>query len=236
MRIGTVLPGLAEGLMAAARLNAPREACGLVRCDGSIAHLENRAKDPTCDFNIGPLKDLPRDCLAVWHTHPDESPPSDCDRYGCQASGLPWVVAGPSRIWVLFPRPQPYLNREFAYGVDDCWQLVSDWWAGERRVLFPWFRRPVYGWWETPGLSPYLLNAAGYGFQATPVNSDSFKNLKTGDVLLMQIRGKRPNHAAVYVGGGEILHHLVDSLSTTEQLSSAFQRFTTHICRYEACS
>lgn len=50
------------------------------------------------------------------------------------------------------------------------------------------------------------------GFVAVGTDAE----LQTGDVILMQIRSKNgvPNHAAIYLGDGLILHHLHGRLSS----------------------
>ncbi|WP_043946890.1 NlpC/P60 family protein, partial [Ralstonia solanacearum] len=37
-----------------------------------------------------------------------------------------------------------------------------------------------------------------------------------GDVILMQVRAPVPNHAAVYLGGVQMLHHLHGRLSSRD--------------------
>lgn len=237
-RVEHYLPACAGQLRAAAVSAAPREDCGVLLRDGRIIPLGNRDPDPTDAFALGSFAKLRKlfDVVAIWHTHPDKSKPSDLDRDTCQATWIPWIVAGPTDIWVIYPHVIGYLTREFVYGEEDCWQLCHDWWAWDSGTLFPWFERPPEGWWETPGVSPYLEHAERYGFVAEAWTQASLKTLQRGNILLMQIAGRRPNHAAVYVGGGGIMHHLHGRLSCVELLDDRYQRFTTHVCRYEPCN
>jgi cell wall-associated NlpC family hydrolase len=238
MRIEAHLPELAPTLQQIAAVANDREACGVIIDEPGIVRLPNVAADPTRDFSIGPLHALPPGAIAIWHTHPDDEPPSAPDRAGCSATALPWLIAGPTKLWALHPRQLPLIGREFAYGVEDCWQCVSDWFAQERGVFLPWFPRPADGWWHEAGESPYLAAAAAYGFGVEPVSAagETFRGLKPGDVLLMQIAGRRVNHSAVYLGGGAILHHLYDCLSVIEQLDERLQRFTRYVARHTSLS
>lgn len=235
MRIEQHLSAIAADLHRIAVSARPREACGVIEESGRLSELPNRAADPTRDFDLGPLHELTPYLgkpAAIWHTHPDDEAPSAPDLAGCRATALPWVIAGPNKLWAIHPQPLPLTERDFSYGVEDCWQLVSDWFAQERGIFLPWFPRPPDGWWHTEGESPYLEAATAYGFTVKPIAEIGLSNLRAGDVLLMQIAGKRVNHSAVYTGGGQILHHLYGSLSTEEQLNEGLQRRVTHVGRH----
>jgi proteasome lid subunit RPN8/RPN11 len=235
MRIEQHLPQIRAGLHLIAGTAKPREACGIVCESGKLCEFPNRAADPTQDFDLGPLHALPPyygAVAAIWHTHPDDEPPSPMDLANCRATALPWIIAGPNKLWAIHPQHLPLSGRDFVYGVEDCWQCVADWFAQEKSLFLPWFPRPPDGWWEEAGPSPYIEAATAYGFTVRTVDEAGFSSLKAGDVLLMQIAGKRANHAAVYVGGGYILHHLYGCLSVTELLDEGYQRRTTHIGRH----
>ena len=237
MRIERYLPRLHRDLQEIARVARPREACGIIKAGGEWIELRNIADDPTEHFDIGSLAELEANHgapAAIWHTHPGDEPPSEADVGGCAATALPWIIAGPTKIWCIHPAKPPYVAREFLYGVEDCWQVVSDWFAGERGLFLPWFARPAEGWWKEAGPSPYLEAAGAYGFSVRPVNRADLANITVGDVLLMRIAGRQVNHAAVYVGGGAILHHLYDQLSTIEQLDERFQDASEFIGRHKS--
>lgn len=233
MRIEHYLPGLQTGLHYIATAAKPREACGVLT-DAGLVDVPNLNSDPTEQFSIGPLHELLDQhgpIQAIWHTHPNDEPPSLFDVVACRSTSLPWIIAGPTRIWVIHPRTVAYQGRDFVYGENDCWQLISDWFAGERSVYLPWFPRPPDGWWAKPGPSPYLEAAGQYGFDVKPIETVGYSALKAGDVLLMQIAGVRINHAALYIGGGTILHHLYGCLSIAELLDERYQRFTRYVGR-----
>jgi cell wall-associated NlpC family hydrolase len=236
MRLESQLPTLAPQLRLLAATAAPREACGVITRAGRIIRFPNRAAQAHEEFAAGALHELEEragELLAIFHTHPDNETPSPADVAHCDASFLPWVVAGPRDLFVLHPEPRPYVQREFVYGVEDCWQLVSDWHAQEAGLFLPWFERPADGWWKTAGPSPYLEHAAAYGFTAAPLCEWGLENLRLGDVILMQLAARRTNHAAIYVGGGCLLHHLYGELSRIETFSGRMQSSTTHIARHQ---
>ena len=229
------MPGLAPLLRKLAASAAPREACGFVTRTRQLVEVANRERDPNAAFDAGPLHEMEEregEALAIWHTHPEDQPPSAQDVVQCAATFLPWVIAGPSQLWVIHPESRAYAGRDFVYGIEDCWTLVSDWHAQEAGIHMPWFDRPPDGWWRTAGTSPYVAHAEAFGFGLLPFREVGVENLRRGDVLLMQIAGRRVNHAAVYMGGGTILHHLYGHLSRPEMLDGRLQKATHYVGRH----
>ncbi|MCM4753350.1 NlpC/P60 family protein, partial [Escherichia coli] len=53
-----------------------------------------------------------------------------------------------------------------------------------------------------------------------------------GDVLLCCFGSSVPNHAAIYCGDGELLHHLPEQLSKRERYSEKWQRRTHSAWRH----
>lgn len=240
MRIEAQLPALAARLHQMASEAAPNETGGVLVVDRGLVAVGNRSPDPQNQFDFGSLGDLEEthgQLAAIFHTHPEDQPPSPADFVQCAATMLPWVIAGPRRLWVIHPEHQAYAGRSFAYGESDCFTLVSDFYAQERGIILPWFERPDPNWWHDPAaVNPYLANAQAIGFQLMPWAEVGTAGLQPGDVILMRVAAKQTNHAAIYMGGGNILHHLWGHLSNLELFDGRFQRFTTHIGRFRGLS
>jgi cell wall-associated NlpC family hydrolase len=118
----------------------------------------------------------------------------------------------------------PLIGAEYEHAVTDCYGLVRRWYWQERGVLLPDFPRSPE-WWDHGGdLFTENFRAAGF---YVPVSDPV-----VGDVFLMRIASRVPNHAAVYLGGDTVLHHLPKQLSRREGLSRYFPR-VTHILRYK---
>ena len=143
------------------------------------------------------------------HSHPDAAAlPSEADRVACEASGLPWYIvavakdldgkvkAGEIRGFTPEGFQAPLLGRQFAHGVLDCYSLVRDWYARERGITLPDFPRED-GWWE-PGRAGdlYMDHYAEAGFRPLQPH----EALAPGDVVVMQVRSDRANHAGVFLG------------------------------------
>ena len=219
-------PALLSAIRAHAALDYPREACGLL-----VLHAGTEAEYVPCR-NTGDLDQFilhPEDWAAcedsgtiigVVHSHPDgTTQPSEADRLGCAASGLPWwIVAGED--WARMPTALPLEGRAFAWGIQDCFTLIGDWWAAQGIALPEFVRAPKF--WETSDL--YLDNLALAGFEITD-------QVEYGDGVLFSIRGHGvTNHAGIYLGEGRMLHHLPGRLSIAESIG-AWAQSLTHIVR-----
>ena len=214
---------------------APREACGLVvRIAGDEVYWPCQNIAPSDDaFQADPL-DLTAaedhgEVLAVVHSHPGQQVPrpGPADMRACDAGSIPWHVIGwPSARWVTCEpvhRIPPLEGREFVHGVTDCYSIIRDWYRLQGTVLPDYPRAD--GWWDQ-GLSLYLDQFADAGF----VERDGPP--EPGDVLLMQVGARVPNHAAIYLPGDRILHHLAGRLSRAEPWSSDWRKRTVKVLRY----
>ena len=60
-------------------------------------------------------------------------------------------------------------------------------------------------------------------------------NLQVGDVLLMRVASPEvENHGAVYLGNGQMLHHLYGQLSRRERLDFQWVRRVGGVARHRA--
>lgn len=219
---------LKQAILAHAAVFKEREICGflLARKDGMVYRpCENTAADPRQTFEIAPevwlrYGDAVR---AVVHSHPDGEPfLSGADRQAQVATALPWVlvVSGSLNIY----RPVPHLRgREFIYGKSDCYGLIADAYhlagielmAVERGEMDADAEKNLF---ET--LAPEA------GFARVPLD-----DLRAGDVVLTA-HGGNANHAMLYLGGGEILHHAYGQLSRREPYSDYWQQRTASVWRH----
>lgn len=251
--------------MEAIRLHAvaeyPRECCGLVvtaarrewyvPCKNIAPGADHFALAPD---DYAAAEDAGR-IVAIVHSHPDETAsPSEADRVACEASGLPWyivaaakddvgaVVAGEIRGFTPVGFQAPLLGRQFAHGVLDCYSLVRDWYARERGIQLLDFVRED-GWWEYGREGDlYMDHYAEAGFR--PLGSG--EELAAGDVVLMQVRSNRANHAGVFLCGERLkeapglfsvpdamLHHLYGRQSERVVYGGYWREATRLVLRYE---
>jgi proteasome lid subunit RPN8/RPN11 len=220
----------------------PQECCGLIVQQSNKVHYipcQNIATNKADEFVIDPqeyakVEDM-GDIIGICHSHPNaSSKPSQRDIAMCEASGLPWHILswpeGDLRTIVPKGETPPLLGRPFVHGVWDCYSCVRDWYQEVKRIELPDFSRHD-GWWEGEQ-ELYLDNFANAGFEEL---HESFGNeLQIGDVILMQIQSQRVNHAAVYIGEGQILHHLYGRLSRHDVYGGYWQRNTRMLVRYQS--
>ena len=101
------------------------------------------------------------------------------------------------------------VGRRWQYGVSDCYTLIRDFYA-LTGVSFPDFARPDD---LARSHSIFLHHAADLGFKQIQMSDGVF-----GDVLVMRLGTRAPNHAAIYVGDMQILHQRQDMLSGVDTL------------------
>lgn len=225
----------------------PRESCGVI-LDGGYIAVENVADDPECDFRIDPKRWLELykqgHIQAVVHSHPvslkrtreqreiDPRTPSEQDMISQQATNIPWgIVATEGEtctdpIWLGSTDTLPLEGRTFIHGVTDCYSLIRDYYKLHHNTTLPDYPRE-YKWWEGVG-NMYLDNFADAGFEEVDLS-----DRQPGDVLLIYLLSDVPNHAAVYLGGNEILHHYTGRLSKRDRLDK-WEKRVTHCLRYTA--
>lgn len=215
----------------------PRECCGLVcivngrqkyfPCKNLGVGTDNFVLDPE-DYEKA---DMAGEIVAVIHSHPNMSAkPSQADLVACEASGLAWFILGyPSLMWeYLEPNGYvaPLVGRAWTHGILDCYSIIKDWYKQERDIDLPEFDRSDE-WWKN-GQNLYLDNILKVGFK--PIAQ---AELQEGDVILMTIGSSVPNHGALYLGNGVILHHIQNRLSTREVFGGYWLKNTTGYYRYE---
>lgn len=223
-----------DDALAHAMAEMPREACGLViiRKGREVYRPCRNLATGDDQFTLAPddyeAAEAEGEIVAVVHSHPFiPATPSQADLVSCEATGLEWhIVSVPNGVWHSF-RPSgyvaPLVGRVFCHGVLDCFSTIRDWYAQERGIMLPDFPRSD-GWWHR-GENLYLDNFGKAGFRVC-------QDLHVGAVLLMQIGSPVPNHAAIYLGDDQILHHVQGRLSSRDIWGGYWRKHCTHILEY----
>lgn len=223
----------------------PNESCGLVVMapDGErYIQCTNSHDNPSEHFRVtgeafADAEEL-GEVVAVIHSHPNASAnPSDADRVQCELSELPWHIIS---IGMVDGQPEfgaqgycepcgyeaPLEGRQFAHGILDCFTLFKDFLWREYHIRVSNYDRED-DWWNNGGdlYSIDRLNDEGF-FQITD-------EPRRGDIILMNVRSKVANHAAVYLGDGTILHHLHGRLSRKEAYGGYWAERTMLIVRHK---
>ena len=235
-------PALHEAVRKHAFYCYPDEGCGILTRSQGLVALKNVAPDARhtfdCSAELAPYLEA-GEVLAFIHSHPDgPHAPSAFDMSQQQAMDVPWGLIStdgtgylPLFFWGDMLPPPPLEGRPFRYGPSgtdgrgDCAALVRDWFRLERGIELPEFPRE-YRWWRKPNVS-YHQNLLDAGF----IEADRH-DPHIGDVFLARIGEHQANHAGVYVGKGEFLHHLENRLSTIDN-AVLYQRFIYGWYRHE---
>ncbi|OEF52567.1 phage tail protein, partial [Enterovibrio norvegicus] len=147
---------------------------------------------------------------------------SEADRKSQRDTDLTWWLVVGDAVHTFRP-VAPLIGRTFDHGTVDCYTLFRDAYA-LAGFDFPDFERP-HDWWEGER-ELYLDNMAQHGFVRV-------ETPEPGDVILMQLKSDRANHAAVYLGDMKIVHHLPGRLSGRDLYGGYWQRHTHSIWRHQ---
>ena len=121
----------------------------------------------------------------------------------------------------------PYLERDWAYGLNDCYSLLRDFHKREFGIELDDFKRGENREWERGGWTMFVDNYREQGF----VEID--KPERKGDFLLMQLDASSPNHAGVMTGNGNVFyHHLMGRRSQASIWGSYWSRRTARVLRH----
>lgn len=249
-----IFQGVIDAMYEHAREKAPEECCGLLLKVGrkvSYRPCTNAAADPQADFRISAEEWAEAEdqgsIAAVVHSHPGQSARlSAADRTSMEATALPWVIIEVREglpVSHLMHEPTgyqaPLVGRPFHHGVLDCYTLVRDYYQRELGIMLPDFERED-GWWDR-GQDLYADNFEGAGFY--PVDP---ADLRQGDLIVMQVRAEKANHAGVYLADGilkteperhpvpgGILHHLYGRDSKRDVFGGFWQESARFFMRHK---
>ena len=232
---------LIESVLSIAREGAPEEVCGLlVQIDGDVVPLsaKNLSHEPKRSFYMDPTawlsaREAGGEVIGVFHSHPDRSPkPSMPDRQQCEATGLPWLIVSPHTGRHEWLEPEgfkaPLVRRPFAWGVFDCSTLLRDYyeytlgltiWIPEGYAWRFWKERPA----------PRVFESA---IERNDVVAIPKEEIRLHDMIFMRLASYHViNHCGMYLGNGELLHHMVDCLSGAGVYDERLRRATVMVCR-----
>lgn len=224
-------------MLAHAERDFPRESCGLlVVVKGRCRYLPCRnIAERNEHFVLSPddygAAEDKGEVVAVVHSHCNLPPiPSQADLVGCEKSGVPWIIVSWPTAQVKQIEPSGYVaplyGREFSHGILDCYSLIRDYYMQNLNIQMSDYARDDEWWLKAQNL--YLDNFEEEGFVV--VNGQP----EVHDLFLMQMMSAVPNHAAVYVGDGLILHHAAGRLSSRDVYGGWYQKITTHQLRHRS--
>jgi proteasome lid subunit RPN8/RPN11 len=232
----------------------PNESCGIV-VDGRYLPCRNDAKDPSEQFVMN-REDYRHAIMsgepnAIIHSHPNGSKTAtDVDRVSCEETDLPWGI-----IWITrddtgqfyaqesWIKPSGFeaslIGRPYVWGVFDCLSIVLDYYKREMGIDLGGFERPDQDW-SKGSTDIYTAELTAKGFYKTQ------EQPKQGDIVLMKIRSKVPNHAAIFLENGilstepehypapmSILHHLEAKSSKRDIYGGYWAEKTVSIWRHK---
>ncbi|WP_025740850.1 C40 family peptidase [Salinivibrio socompensis] len=215
-----------------ARAAAPAECCGLIVKKGDD-HVywpaRNVAADPVSHFEIDADDWIDAEnageVIALVHSHPNGPRHlTSLDRINQVKTGLDWLLAVDNTV-LHFPPVPHLLHREFEHGVTDCYTLFRDAYA-LCGVEMDDFHRPD-DWWKGE-LDLYVDNIESQDFER--IDGEP----QIGDVILIQLQSNKANHAAIYLGNQQILHHLPKRLSGRDLYSGYWLKHTHSVWRMKA--
>lgn len=212
------------------------ESCALIIIENGIEKLipaRNVSKDKRNSFTIAPESYAEAEArgqiIGVFHSHVSHPAiPSEFDLVSCETTGVAWHIysIGHDSWHTFYPKgyQAPLIGREFKYGTLDCYSLVRDYYKQKLSIDLPDFPRSDEDAFKN-GQNLYIENMENAGFQVV-------QELKEHDVILMQLIGRNASHAAVYLGGNLILHHLRNRLSSRDTYGEYYRNKTVLFCRY----
>lgn len=214
----------------------PNEACGFLVEDGFVQCINIHPK-PNESFAISAedyAKAEGRSIIAVFHSHTGKNNKfSQHDIKSCKSLNTPWLMYcyGTNSWHYMDPTGNaPYTERQWVYGVHDCYGLVRDYYKNEFGILLDDFERNGEFEWTSPEWRMFESNFKEQGFIAIEGSE-----LRRGDIFLMQLQATNPNHVGVLHSPetGVFYHHLLDRLSEANVYGGYWKKCTNKILRHQ---
>jgi len=198
----------------------PDECVGAI-IEGKYHGFENKSPEPDKSFLLddGAFKIayMMGKVDAVIHSHCDCKPLATReDQISQQEMDIPFGVIqlqNKSVTHVIFwgddLEVEPLLQRQFFYGVWDCYGLVRDWIRMNHKVLPPNPPRDWLFWHENVSMFEKYVQTG-----KLPYEFVDLRDIEVGDILLYNIDdSKFMNHCGILVESSKVLHHFDKSVS-----------------------
>lgn len=215
----------------------PKEACGLIVETGTgqrFIPCRNVAENPADTFTLSPDDYLAAselgEIIMVIHSHPDvvQLVPSEMDRIQCDHSGVEWgIMSWPDGDFcTLSPRGDRELaGRRWVLGHADCWSLIMDYYRMEHGIIVKNYSVDRE-WWVDGKENLYDDNWHAEGFVEIDVSG-----MRAGDMIMMRVQAPVTNHAAIYLGGNIMIHHMFGNLSARVPYGKYYRDRTVRVVR-----
>lgn len=204
----------------------PNEACGIVE-NGIYIPQVNIADGPAHNFRMSGHVMINHNVEAIIHSHIvnnepcwfDQRTPTKSDMVSQIATNLPWGIVCTDAVdvtdllWFGLKERPPYEGREFIHSVQDCMQLMLDWYKGELNIDLPICPRDVDWFMKEPLIDKNIIP---WGFRKLDYNEEP----QYGDVILFRVRSEFINHMGIFIEPDKQLHHLINRLSYYDQITS----------------
>ncbi|MER8983976.1 NlpC/P60 family protein [Mesorhizobium sp. M0843] len=123
---------------------------------------------------------------------------------------------------------QHLLGRKFAWGSQDCFGLMRDFYSDVFGIELPNIARPEDFYQK--GLNLFGENYRSMGFKEIQVHPSE---IKFGDVIVAAIGSTFGNHCGTFVENGRILHHLYGGLSQVSPFRGIMRNNCIAIYRHQ---
>lgn len=120
------------------------------------------------------------------------------------------------------------LHKQFRWGEQDCFSLVRDFYARNFKIQITNYARPTN--WSSDQMDLMRILPEREGFEQ--ISNWKLKDLRPADVLCMAIGESNPNHFAVYLGDGRLVHHLYGRNSSEEEFRGFWRNRVSFILRH----
>ena len=197
---------------------APQECCGVIlikKGKRKYYPCDNVSKELDC-FIIDSLQytrlSLQGDIEFIVHSHTTGNTPSEHDIQACESLKIPYLIYYIETDTYSIHCHKNYnklIGREYVFGEQDCFEAARDWFI-THNIIMP----PRKNWLDNDQDTNY--NYMENEVMEWPV--EQVQDLKYGDILLLSVFSKKPNHIAIYLDNDIIFHHAVNRLSCRENM------------------
>ncbi|MGN6820271.1 MAG: NlpC/P60 family protein [Sphingomonas sp.] len=120
------------------------------------------------------------------------------------------------------------IGRPFHWGVNDCFALGREFFKQNFNIDIRNYARPSD--WDADRLDLIRLLHEKEGFEM--ITDFKAKDLRPGDVLCVCIGASNPNHFAIYIGDGMLVHHLYGRLSSKDPYDDFWRNHSAFLLRH----